>query len=48
MPTETTERVRLSVADARALSERAMRGVGYDPEDARILADHVIDAALGG
>ena len=48
MPTETTERVRLSVADARALSERAMRGIGYDPEDARILADHVIDAALCG
>jgi L-2-hydroxycarboxylate dehydrogenase (NAD+) len=25
-----------------------MRGVGYDPEEARILADHVIDAALCG
>jgi L-2-hydroxycarboxylate dehydrogenase (NAD+) len=46
--TETTERVRLSVAEARALSERAMRGIGYEPEDARILADHVIDAALCG
>jgi LDH2 family malate/lactate/ureidoglycolate dehydrogenase len=43
-----TERVRLSVAEARALSERAMRGIGYDAEDARILADHVIDAALCG
>ena len=48
MPTETTERVHLSVAEARALSERAMRGIGYDPEEARILADHVIDAALCG
>jgi LDH2 family malate/lactate/ureidoglycolate dehydrogenase len=43
-----TERVHLSVAEARALSERAMRGIGYEPEDARILADHVIDAALCG
>jgi LDH2 family malate/lactate/ureidoglycolate dehydrogenase len=48
MPIDTTGRVRLSVAEARALSERAMRGVGYEPEEARILADHVIDAALCG
>jgi LDH2 family malate/lactate/ureidoglycolate dehydrogenase len=44
----TTGRVRLSLAEARALSERAMRGAGYGPEDARILADHVLDAALCG
>ena len=44
----THDRVHLSVADARALAERAMRGVGYGPEDARILADHVLDAALCG
>jgi L-2-hydroxycarboxylate dehydrogenase (NAD+) len=48
MPAEPTERVHLSVAEARALSERAMRGIGYDPEEAWILADHVIDAALCG
>ena len=48
MPAVTTERVHLSVAEARALSERAMRGIGYEPEEARILADHVIDAALCG
>jgi len=42
------ERVHLSVAEARALSERAMQGIGYEPEEARILADHVIDAALCG
>ena len=41
-------RVHLSVADARALGERAMRGIGYEPEEARILTDHVIDAALCG
>jgi len=41
-------RLRLSVAEARALGERALRGIGYDPEEARIVADHVIDAALCG
>jgi LDH2 family malate/lactate/ureidoglycolate dehydrogenase len=45
---DTAQRVHLSVAEARALSERAMRGIGYEPEEARILADHVIDAALCG
>ena len=43
-----SERVHLSVANARALGERAMRGIGYDSEEARILTDHVIDAALCG
>lgn len=41
-------RVHLSVDDARNLGERAMRGLGYDDEDARVLTDHVIDAALCG
>jgi len=48
MPADTPERIHLSVAEARELSERAMRGIGYDTEEARILADHVIDAALCG
>ena len=48
MPTETTERIHLSVAEARALGERAMRGIGYDAEEAWILTDHVLDAALCG
>src|SRR5436853_814199 len=48
MAADSAERVHLSVAEARELSERAMRGVGYEPEEARILADHVIDAALCG
>src|SRR2546421_1339215 len=48
MPAVTTERVHLSVAEARALAESAMRGIGYEPEEARILADHVLDAALCG
>ncbi|MBV8778579.1 MAG: Ldh family oxidoreductase, partial [Alphaproteobacteria bacterium] len=41
-------RVHLSVDEARTLGERAMRGIGYDAEEARILTDHVIDAALCG
>ena len=43
-----SDRIRLSVAEAREHAERAMRGIGYDPEEAYILADHAIDAALCG
>jgi LDH2 family malate/lactate/ureidoglycolate dehydrogenase len=43
-----SDRVHLSVAEARALGEGALRGIGYDAEEARIVADHVIDAALCG
>jgi LDH2 family malate/lactate/ureidoglycolate dehydrogenase len=42
------DRIRLSVAEAREHSERAMRGIGYDAEEAWIIADHAIDAALCG
>ena len=42
------DRIQLTVAEARALGEAAMRGAGYDDEDARILTDHVLDAALTG
>jgi LDH2 family malate/lactate/ureidoglycolate dehydrogenase len=42
------DRIRMSVAEARALGEAAMGGVGYDEDDARILTDHVLDAALCG
>jgi LDH2 family malate/lactate/ureidoglycolate dehydrogenase len=41
-------RVRMTVAEARALGEAAMRGAGYDNDEARILTDHVLDAALCG
>ena len=41
-------RIRLTVAEARTLGEAAMRGAGYDDDDARILTDHVLDAALCG
>src|ERR1700744_3744887 len=42
------ERVHLSVSDARELAEGALTGIGYDDEAARIIADHVIEAALCG
>ena len=44
----SSDRVHLSVAEARSLGERALRGIGYDSEEARIVCDHVIDAALCG
>jgi LDH2 family malate/lactate/ureidoglycolate dehydrogenase len=42
------DRICLSVDEARELSEAALRGIGYLQEDARIVADHVLDAALCG
>ena len=44
----SSDRVHLSVEEARALGEGALRGIGYDAEEAWIIADHVIDAALCG
>src|SRR5215470_18144930 len=44
----SSDRIRLSVTEAREHSERALRGIGYDAEEARIIADHVVDAALCG
>jgi len=42
------DRIHLSVAEAREHAQRALRGIGYDLEEASIIADHVIDAALCG
>src|SRR5918912_1015264 len=44
----SSDRIHLSVEEARALGERALRGIGYGDEEAHIVADHVIDAALCG
>lgn len=41
-------RVRLTVSEARDLAKGALRGIGYLDDDARIIADHVIDADLCG
>jgi LDH2 family malate/lactate/ureidoglycolate dehydrogenase len=43
-----SDRMHLSDAEAREHSERALRGIGYDADEARVIADHVIDAALCG
>jgi len=43
-----SDRIRLSVDEAREHAERAMRAIGYDAEEAHIVADHAIDAALCG
>ena len=42
------DRVRLSAGEAQTLAEQALRKIGYDAEEARIIADHVVDAALCG
>src|SRR5690242_21821376 len=42
------DRIHLSVPQAREHSERALNGIGYDDEEAWIITDHVIDAALCG
>ena len=44
----SADRIHLSIEEARQHSERALRGIGYDAEEARIIADHAIDAALCG
>jgi len=41
-------RVRLTTPEAQSLSEGALRKIGYDAEEARIIADHCMDAALCG
>ena len=40
--------MRLTIAEARALTERAMAAVGHTPEDAAIISDHLIDCELRG
>jgi LDH2 family malate/lactate/ureidoglycolate dehydrogenase len=42
------DRIRLRVDEAREHAERALEGIGYSLDEARIVADHVLDAALCG
>ena len=44
----SADRIHLSVDEARALGKTALRGIGYNDEEAWIITDHVIDAALCG
>ncbi len=41
-------RVTLTVEQARELSQRALRGIGYTDDQAQVLAEHMLDAALCG
>jgi LDH2 family malate/lactate/ureidoglycolate dehydrogenase len=42
------DRIKLTIPEAQTLSESVLQKIGYDPEEARIIADHVVDAALCG
>lgn len=48
MESNSTDRIKLSVAEAQALGEETLVRAGYDAEEARIITDHVMDAALCG
>ena len=41
-------RVHLTADEAQALSVQTLEKIGYDAEEARIIANHVVDAALCG
>jgi LDH2 family malate/lactate/ureidoglycolate dehydrogenase len=41
-------RVRMTVPEAQMLAEQSLQGIGYDADEARIIANHVVDAALCG
>jgi len=42
------DHVRLSIEDAETLGEQALESLGFTPEEARIIATHLIDAAMCG
>jgi LDH2 family malate/lactate/ureidoglycolate dehydrogenase len=44
----STDRVRLTADEARAVSVASLKKTGYDDEQAGVIADHVMDAALCG
>ena len=41
-------RVHLTAEEAQTLAEETLQRIGYDAEEAHIIADHVVDAALCG
>src|SRR5262249_46375259 len=45
---DTPDTVRLTVAEATALGEQALKRVGYDGDGARIIVDQLVDNALCG
>ena len=48
MQIESHDRIRLHADEAHVLSLRALAGCGCEPEEAKALADHMLDAALCG
>ena len=48
MENVSPDRIRLSAGEARALAVGSLKKVGYDDEQAGVIADHVLDAALCG
>jgi LDH2 family malate/lactate/ureidoglycolate dehydrogenase len=44
----SVDKVHLSVAEAREIAERALQRAGFADDEARIVAEHMIDAALCG
>ncbi|MGE5522085.1 MAG: Ldh family oxidoreductase [Rhodospirillaceae bacterium] len=45
---DTAETVRLTVAQAETLAHTALQRIGFDADEARVIAAHLIDAALCG
>jgi LDH2 family malate/lactate/ureidoglycolate dehydrogenase len=48
MTTDSDDRVRLGVADATALGERALQRIGYSADEARVITAHLVDSELCG
>ena len=45
---DSNDTVRLSVSEAQALGEKALLSVSYTPDEAAIIATHLVDAAMWG
>jgi LDH2 family malate/lactate/ureidoglycolate dehydrogenase len=48
LDTDSEDTIRLSVTDAQALGEKALRGLGLSSEEAEIVATHLVDASMWG
>lgn len=48
MDTASPDYIHLSVAAAEQLCQKALRGLGYDEADAKIITDHLVEASLCG
>jgi LDH2 family malate/lactate/ureidoglycolate dehydrogenase len=48
MENVSPDRVHLTTPEAQSLAEQSLRNIGYDAEEAHIIADHCMDAALCG